>query len=424
MFLDIGSSLERLNTFENIYIAFSGGADSTALLHLLSQTSLKQKLIALHVNHGLQADANQWQEQCQAFCQSLDIGFESVQVSLNHQQSSIENQARQLRYQFFAQHVTDKDVLCTGHHQDDLTETVLFRVFRGASLAQLNPIKSVSKVFGLTVHRPLLHFNKSTLMDYCQQNQLSYIEDPSNQMSDYDRNYIRRELIPMIKNRWSALNENLEKLSNEAEQLNQASYQLFEHFIQQQPDASCLAISSLQSYPAYFQKDFIYRWLHNVGETVSHHQYQVLDKQLQSQQKVSIALHEHVLNSFQGQLYMIKHLEQSCEEQRLSKQQLKEGVVWAGGRIQAEILCDYLTIKPRLEGMDVDIKDRGHRPLKKLLQEWKLEPWLRHSIPHLAIDNQIVAIADYAINPNYISSIQWLPASYRAFSNTSIIEIE
>ncbi|HDQ9214135.1 TPA: tRNA lysidine(34) synthetase TilS, partial [Pseudomonas aeruginosa] len=185
-------------------VAFSGGLDSTVLLHLLAQLARSEALpalSALHVHHGLQAAADGWPAHCQAVCRSLGIPLrvERVQVAVG---GSIEQAARDARYRAFQANLGEGQVLLTAQHLDDQAETLLFRLLRGAGLRGLAAMPASRPLGGGRLCRPLLGVSRAELEAYAQTHRLDWVEDPSNQDPRFSRNYLRREIMPRLASHW------------------------------------------------------------------------------------------------------------------------------------------------------------------------------------------------------------------------------
>ncbi|QXH68721.1 tRNA lysidine(34) synthetase TilS [Pseudomonas asgharzadehiana] len=186
------------------HIAFSGGLDSTVLLHLLASLANTQTLPplrAVHVHHGLQAAADAWPAHCQAVCDSLGVPLRLMRVQVRPG-ASLERAARDARYQAFMQAMGAGEVLFTGQHRDDQAETLLFRLLRGAGVRGLAAMPEHRPLAQGHLVRPLLAFSRSELEAYAQQHQLHWIEDPSNVDPRFSRNYLRHRVLPSLTERW------------------------------------------------------------------------------------------------------------------------------------------------------------------------------------------------------------------------------
>ena len=188
-------------------IAFSGGLDSTVLLHALvrlGRTECLPPLSAIHVEHGLQNAAKGWPAHCQAVCAALGVPLQIEAVDVQRTSSSLERAARNARYQVFAGLLGAAEVLLTAQHRDDQAETLLFRLMRGSGLKGLAAMPRQRALGQGTLLRPLLDVSRDELQDYARQHRLVWVEDPSNQDVQYARNYLRQQVIPLLEQHWPA----------------------------------------------------------------------------------------------------------------------------------------------------------------------------------------------------------------------------
>ena len=186
------------------HIALSGGLDSTVLLHLLAHLAKSQSLpalSALHVHHGLQAAADAWPQHCQSVCDALGVPLQVVRVQVQHG-ASLERAAREARYGAFKDAIQANEVLLTAQHRDDQAETLLFRLLRGAGVRGLSGMPRERVLGRGHLVRPLLDVTRAELEAYATEHQLSWIEDPSNQDRQYSRNYLRHQVFPVLAERW------------------------------------------------------------------------------------------------------------------------------------------------------------------------------------------------------------------------------
>lgn len=188
-------------------LAYSGGLDSTALLSLFAQLRTQQptlKVRAAHIHHGLSLNADSWQQQCLHICEQFNIPFTTykVQIDPHNTTNGIEADARLARYQVFKQTLKSNEVLVTAHHQDDQCETFFLALKRGAGIHGLAAMPVLSELFEIPLFRPLLEISRSQLQTYATQQALTWVEDESNQDNRYERNFLRNEILPQIKQRW------------------------------------------------------------------------------------------------------------------------------------------------------------------------------------------------------------------------------
>lgn len=190
----------------SLCVAFSGGADSTALLAALARLKARGlKLRALHVDHRLQPQSAAWSEHCRRIARELGVPLEVLSVRVRRRRGeSLEAQAREARYAALAVHLRAQEVLLTAHHADDQLETVLLQLLRGAGVAGLSAMAPVVAFARTVLVRPLLEAGAAELRAWVKGQGLSFVEDPSNQDERLDRNYLRARVLPLLRARWPA----------------------------------------------------------------------------------------------------------------------------------------------------------------------------------------------------------------------------
>ncbi len=182
-------------------VAFSGGLDSTVLLHALAARTGGARWHAVHVHHGLQPAAEAWPAHCEALARGLGAGFSAARVAIAAEgPQGLEARAREARYQaLHAQAATlGVDCLVTAHHADDQAETVLLRLARGAGLTGAGAIAERVRVAGVWRLRPLLAVPRPVLRRYAELEGLRWVEDPSNRHLDHTRNRLRATVLPAL----------------------------------------------------------------------------------------------------------------------------------------------------------------------------------------------------------------------------------
>jgi len=188
-----------------LLIGFSGGLDSSVLLHLVAhEPALRARNIsALHIHHGLHPDADHWQQHCREVCAHWQVPLRCIRVDVpRNSGDGLEAAARDARHAAFAAELPPDGILALAHHQDDQAETVLLRALRGSGvdgLAAMRPWRAYAKGW---LWRPLLALPRARLLEYARVHALRWIEDPSNTESRFDRNYLRHEVMPRLSARW------------------------------------------------------------------------------------------------------------------------------------------------------------------------------------------------------------------------------
>ena len=211
MFVDMTADIAHtLHPHRQLLVAFSGGLDSTVLLHqlvLLREQDPSLTLRAVHVHHGLSAHADDWVAHCRQICQQWQVPLVVHHVTLARGGLGVEAHARAARYQAFQDTLNAGEVLVTAQHQDDQCETLLLALKRGSGPTGLSAMAPSSAFAGSRLLRPLLNETRESLRQWALAHQLSWIEDESNQDDTYDRNFLRLRVIPVLRERWPHFSE-------------------------------------------------------------------------------------------------------------------------------------------------------------------------------------------------------------------------
>lgn len=413
-----------------IWVALSGGIDSVVLLHaLVYQRPKSVQLKAIHVNHQWSAQAKDWQKFCQSLCQTL--GVELVIECVNFQQKSSEGweaQARYQRYRVFEAYIDRQDLLLTAHHQRDQAETVLLQLLRGAGVEGLSGMPKQRSLGNACLHRPLLNVPADEIQAYAKHQALNWVEDPSNSNIELRRNYIRHQVLPILKTVWPATDSVLAQTSERMHQTNEFLFEVLEKDHRQVVLASGqLDLSVLKTWSQAHCYHYLYYWLkHKLGVTVTHCQLQTVlyevvnagedadpcfqlndDYQLRRYQQVLYLVPRQSLVDTQNLIidwpdnqneltlpYNLGHLK--CYQH-----------AGAGLSLQPH---DSLTIRFRQGGEKLYLPYRsGQKSLKKLFQEWQVPPWQRSRIPLLYINGYLAAVVGYATHRAfYVESQGWV----------------
>ena len=243
-----------------VLLAFSGGADSTALLHLLWENSQADgyPLFLAHVNHGIRGEEAL---RDRAFCAQmaerygLEIFFADVDIPAlaAKNRRSLEEEAREVRYEFFASLMKEHSIplLATAHHADDNLETLLFRLARGTTLHGLCGI-SPARAFGDegVLVRPLLQVTRAEILDYCAQNQLDYMTDSTNADLFYARNKLRGKAVPVLEELFSSPQHRVTALCEELRLDEDFLSGSAKCFLEQWKEKGCLIRQLKEAHPA------------------------------------------------------------------------------------------------------------------------------------------------------------------------------
>ena len=240
-------------------IAYSGGLDSTVLLHLAHAYAASRQisLLAFHVHHGLSANADAWLMHCREQCATLGVAFDARQVKIaSKEKSGIEEAARLKRYAALGAMCVahQAPLLLTAHHQDDQAETVLLQLLRGSGVAGLSGMDSVNHAAdllgdaSLLMGRPLLQLTREQLESYCSQHRLSFVEDESNQDPRYARNALRQHVMPILQQYFPGFQRRLSRTAQHAQSAQQLLITLAAQDLATCMEGECLLVAKLQSF--------------------------------------------------------------------------------------------------------------------------------------------------------------------------------
>ena len=216
---------QTLQSHRHFLVSFSGGLDSSVLLYRLVRWREQDptvQLRAMHIHHGLSANADDWVAHCRQICQQWQVPLLVERVALADEGLGIEAHARQARYQAFRSALMPGEVLVTAQHLDDQCETFLLALKRGSGPTGLSAMAGESDFAGTKLLRPLLNESRDSLHRWAIAHQLSWIEDESNQDDAYDRNFLRLRIVPLLNARWPHFAEAVARSANlcgEQEQL-------------------------------------------------------------------------------------------------------------------------------------------------------------------------------------------------------------
>ena len=198
----------RTSPAERLGVGLSGGCDSVVLLHVLAGLGLGDRLQAVHVHHGLSANADHWAGFCADYCRRLGVGILTEHVAVDrHSPLGPEAAARAARYEAFAR--CAGDVLLLGHHRGDQAETLLFNLLRGAGVAGAAAMPAERRQQGLRILRPLLDVSREEIEAYARDHRLAWVDDESNCDTGLTRNFLRHEVLTVLAGRFPAAERNL-----------------------------------------------------------------------------------------------------------------------------------------------------------------------------------------------------------------------
>ena len=411
--ISFDDSIER---FERIGVAYSGGVDSTVLLHLLTQKKeLKDKIDAIHVNHSINPDSDKWEDFCKRNADQLGVRFHSYK--LEDQKIISEDSLRKLRYEKFQQWGSNNDLMLTAHHKDDQVETIIFRFMRGTGLNGLTGIPSWRKEGSIQFHRPLLDVSKTELLEYADSNKLKWIEDESNQDISISRNFIRNKLLPTIKERWSDVDKSILHLSSEANKSNVILKSIAKEDIKKiLLKENYYDLNEYLSLPRERAENLLYFLInHELGLVANSNYIKEINRTLENSSRLD-NINFPFTNKLNSKLFKLKVLDgEICfllEEDFFkldasfisdwdlsSKLEIPSGYLHVdkikGKGIDDLYLDEQIYVKGRSGGERCKPFGRSKsQKLKKLFQEYDIPLWKRDRLPLIYIGDKLAAVGD------------------------------
>lgn len=397
-------------------VAFSGGMDSTVLLHALGsgKNDFDMPIVALHVNHGLHADAGQWEEHCRAIATALALDYDSITVAVERNSGrGLEAAAREARYRALQQRMRTGDWLLSAHHRDDQAETLLLNLMRGSGMAGMAGIGEKQPLGPGFLVRPLLDVARHDLQVYAETHALEWLEDPSNADSQFDRNFLRREILPAMSRRWPAAKSRLAHSAALAGEASMLLDQLADEDLVLAGFAGNpgrIAIAALESLSDARQRNLLRRALRRCGLSAapSTRLRQILDELMPARPDAEplVEWPGVKVRRYRDCIYLQAELVEMApppepvlgpENRKLELGSLGNLRMVDGSArgIRAELLAAGLHVRFRTGGEE--IRPIGHQrthKLKKLLQQKAVVPWMRDKIPLLYAAGKLVAVAD------------------------------
>lgn len=400
-------------------VAFSGGPDSTALLHALAQLpeARQRGLRALHIDHGLHADSADWAKRCADFCKSIDAPLTTLRVRVDHARGEgIEAAARRARYTAFAENLSEGEWLVLGHHRDDQVETILLKLLRGAGPEGLGGMRTLRPFARGFLWRPLLETSRESLRKYLSDNALHCIDDPANADPRFARNVLRRVILPRIAEHWphaeASILHSAQLCRAAADYIDSAAQSALANL---RRDADTLDVVGWLALPEALRAPVLDAWLHARGFSAPPDASRAeLAKQAADATEDStpvVAWPGTEIRIWGGRLHSMPPLAsspsawqaqwngaplalpQDCGELRL------ESIGPESTRAPEAPLDPRLTVRFRRGGERIKPAGDSHtRELRDLFQQARVPPWLRVRCPLIYENDEMIAVADLWIS--------------------------
>ena len=390
-----------------IVLAYSGGRDSSVLLHLLRHlypaagVRAAPRLLAVHVHHGLCGEADAWQRHCRERAQSLGVDMVAVRATVAPRGASPEAAARTARYAALRRCAAPGTLLLTAHHRDDQAETVLLQMLRGAGPAGLAAMPECAPFGGGWLARPMLSCARAEIHDYALRHALRWVEDPTNDYARYDRNYLRHRVAPLLRARWPKWDATVARGARHQAEARALLEAEAERLLARctLPGESELLIGACASLSAARQRLVLRRWLQTCGlRSPSERRLEYLRATLivsRPRSGVVVAWPGVDIGCYRGKLYTCARAAEAgalpaetawLPGADLELPRLQRTLRWRDLLRQAPALADAgdLCVRFRRGGERCRRGSRGrcfHQDLGKIFQAHCVPPWRRGQVP-------------------------------------------
>jgi len=398
----------------HIYVAYSGGVDSTALLiaakNFMSgcpntrgrpnkRGGSVSRLTAVYIDHGLAGQSQDWLQHTQEVCLQLGVALEVRSVDVSPV-GNLEANARTARYRAFAEVMRDDGVLLLGHHQLDQTETILMRLFQGRGM---QPMRNSGILGPCYFARPLLPLSRAQLVSYVDHHGVPWVEDPSNFETHLARNFLRHEIVPRLSAHWHNLHTAVQRVAHDLHAGDEALIHALRGLpkkvsLELIPTAPAVRLAWLRAYLST-------RGVYDVRDAELFGFCQQ-DSVLTQVQLGRVGVQLHIYN---GSLYF----EADCYADQPASTHIGIGRILElpHGTLQLEVVnADHplaipykgaFAVRFRQGGETITPARRSRQRLKNLLNEHRMPPWQRDSYPLLFQADMLVCVPGVAVSETF-----------------------
>ncbi|URQ61591.1 tRNA lysidine(34) synthetase TilS [Pantoea alhagi] len=400
---------QQLAGEQRLLVGFSGGLDSTVLLHqltLLRQRQPTLQLRAIHIHHGLSPCADSWVQHCRAVCEAWQVELEVVAIKVDGRDSGIEGAAREGRYQAFRDSLRTGEALVTAQHLDDQCETLLLALKRGSGPAGLAAMPVCLMLGAHRLLRPLLSRQRAELEKWAEEYQLRWIEDESNQDTRYDRNFLRQRILPTLSERWphfAAAVARSAALCGEQEQL--LDELLAESLAARTEPDGTLRVDGFAAMSEARRAALLRRWIAGCGgqmpsrDAIRRLWLEVINAREDAAPRLRLGDHE--IRRYREKLYWLP-LRPSVRALILPWTEVTRplplphdlGILQlaeSGTEVRPPRADETVTVRFQAQGRFAIEGRSGHRSIKKLWQECDVPPWRRESTPLIFYNETLIA---------------------------------
>nr|WP_297347899.1 tRNA lysidine(34) synthetase TilS [uncultured Glaciecola sp.] len=385
---------------DSVAIALSGGVDSVVMLHaclaLRAQTQSSFNVNVIHIHHGLSPNADNWLLFCQQLCEQFTLSFQceipfhysKVNVQ-SEPRKSLEALARDARYAAIDRLAPADSVVLLGQHEDDQAETVLLQLKRGAGPKGLSGMaERFTKTSSVQYARPWINtgIGKQEILAYAREYELAWVEDESNQDTSFDRNFLRNEIMPILKNKWPKINTTIVRSAL----LCASQNQLIETFAMEalqkiENEEAALSLSGLSTLPDTLLSEVIRLWsVQQIGFSVSAAQLHEIQKlrKAKADQIGYVQVDSWQCRSFNQYLYWVA-LSEIADDPALAY----------SFQIELDKNIEHVNVTyGNLHRKVCLFANRPTKTIKAWMKESGVKPWRRMAMPILCLNEQVIAI--------------------------------
>ena len=367
---------------KKIVIALSGGIDSIVLFHYLC-SNYSGNVRAIHINHHLSKFSDDWSKFCFELCKKNNIDFKSIDINIE-KSSNIEENARISRYNSLKSNLSKNQVLCTAHHQDDQAETLLLQLFRGSGVAGLASMPKLKNFGHAYLYRPLLNIGKQQISEYAASHHLQWVEDDSNDNTQFKRNLLRVELIPKLKISFESMIKNISRsAAHQAEALTllhdlaEIDIAKFNLIVDNKIQINHLIKLSSERITNVLRFYINQRGFLMPSNKVLDELHSVMSAKSDAQ--VLLKWHCYEVKRYNDELYFFDTEHEGVKLECPYYKKLQH--------------LSNLEVRYRKDGQRVKLKGKNHSsPLKKVLQESNIPPWERDKLRMYYVDGHLKAM--------------------------------
>ena len=428
-----------------VCVALSGGLDSVVLLAALavsrrrlsrqraSAKSRRGGLRAIHINHGLSANAGSWTRYCEAIARRFRVPLDIIAVKVDRSRGvSLEAAAREARYAAFAGALKPGEVLLTAHHQDDQLETVFLQLLRGSGVAGLAAMPDVASFAAGRLARPLLTRSRFDLEEWARAQGLHWVDDDTNFDERLDRNYLRRTVLPLVRERWPGAAAAVARSARHAAEARRLLDSLALADVERAAVGASLSVQRLRALDIARRKNAIRLWITRSGHIVpdSRRLEEIAATLFKARADANPSVRwNHAVVQRHAELLTISRPDAVIDAKASVAE--PEALTWewadssrlsltrAGGTLEIkpdprgplalDALPASLTVQNRRGGERLRPRAGGPtRTLKSMLQQTRMPLSQRERLPLIFAGDRLIAVADL-----------WLDASVQASASTS-----